>query len=194
MTRVIELTNDKWDAQRPLIEAARNLDVAVWVGRATVDKYDGDWTGEQIAAGLAGEPYERVIGTPQLLAYGGASAFWHRLTGGTTVAAFDNSNAHIGVGDSNTSAAATQTDLQAASNKLRKAMDSTYPQHTDATTSGGASAVFRSTFASGDANFAWAEWAIFNASSSGRMLNRKVEALGTKAGGSWTLTLTCTLA
>lgn len=200
MTRVIELTNPKWEAQRPLVEAARQHEVAVWIGRAVVDKYEGDWTGAQIDAGLAGDPYERVIGTPQLLTYGGASCLWECLIGnGTGTAAqtltfFNNGNAYIGVGDSSTAAAATQTDLQAGSNKLRKAMDSTYPQHTDATTSGAASIVFRSTFGSSDANFAWAEWAIFNGSSGGRMLNRKVESLGTKSTGSWVLALTLSLA
>jgi hypothetical protein len=136
-----------------------------------------------------------------LLMYGGASNLWQCLIGnGTSTTAqtltyFSNGNATIGVGDSSTAAAATQTDLQAASNKLRKAMDSTYPQHTDATTSGAASIVFRSTFATGDANYAWQEWAIFNAASGGRMLNRKVESLGTKTSSStWTLTLTLSLA
>lgn len=109
------------------------------------------------------------------------------LTSGTGTS-FNNANAHIGVGDSATAFAAAQTDLQAASNKLRKAMDATYPQvSTNVLT-------FRSTFATGDANFAWNEWAVFNASSSGVMLNRKVESLGTKTSAqSWQLTVTITL-
>lgn len=192
-TNVIELTCDKWEVQRPIYEAARNADVATWLGRATVEKYDGDYTEAQISAGLV-SPYERVIGTPQMLVYGGASALWHRLVGGTTVIAFDNTNAYIGVGDSTTAEAAGQTAESASANKLRKAMDSTYPQHTDGVIVGAASIVFRSTFGTSDANFAWNEWGIFNASSGGRMLNRKVEALGTKASGStWVLTLTLTL-
>jgi len=143
------------------------------------------------------EPYEVLEGDGNILTYGGISNLWQSLIGNGGSGAleyFDNANAYIGVGDSNTAAAATQTDLQAASNKLRKAMDATYPIHTDGTGSGAASIVFRSTFATGDANWAWAEWAIFNASSSGRMLNRKVEALGTKtSAASWTLTLTLSL-
>jgi hypothetical protein len=107
---------------------------------------------------------------------------------------FNNGNAYIGVGDSTTAAAATQTDLQASTNKLRKAMDATYPQHTDATTSGAASIVFKSTFSTSDANYAWQEWGIFNGSSGGRMLNRKVESLGTKtSAASWAFTCTLTL-
>jgi hypothetical protein len=139
-------------------------------------------------------PYEVIERDDNLLMYGGASALWQQLIGSGAITAYSNANAYIGVGDSTTAAAATQTDLQAATNKLRKAMDATYPLHTDGTTSGAASIVFRSTFATTDANFAWQEWAVFNASSTGRMLNRKVESLGTKtSSAAWTLTVTITL-
>lgn len=106
---------------------------------------------------------------------------------GAAVDAFNNANSYIGVGDSSTAFAAAQTDLQAATNKLRKAMDATYP-------SGGANAItFRSTFGTSDANFAWNEWGVFNAASSGTMLNRKVESLGTKTGTqTWQFTVTLT--
>lgn len=101
---------------------------------------------------------------------------------------FDASNAYIGVGDSNTAFAAGQTDLQAASNKLRKGMDGSYPQRS------ANQLTFRSTFGTSEANFAWEEWAIFNASSSGVMLSRKVEALGTKTSAqSWQITCTITV-
>ena len=47
----------------------------------------------------------------------------------------------------------------------------------------------------GDANFAWAEWGLFNASTSGRMLNRKVFSGGTKTSAeAWSLTISLTLA
>lgn len=140
------------------------------------------------------EPYEVIDGEGNLLMYGGASALWERLIG-TGITAFDNTNAYIGVGDSTTAAAATQTDLQAATNKHYEPMDSTYPTHTDGTTSGSASIVYKATFETADANFAWEEWGIFNASSSGRMLNRKVTALGTKTtADEWVFTVTITLA
>jgi hypothetical protein len=156
----------------------------------------------QILAGAGVEP-ELLEIEGNLLVYGGASCQWQTLIGnGTTTAGqaltyFNNAQAAIGVGDSTTAAAATQTNLVAATNKLRKAMDATYPQHTDATTSGAASIVFRSTFATSDANFAWQEWGIFNSTTdgTGRMLNRKVESLGTKTSAStWPLTLTQSLA
>lgn len=110
-----------------------------------------------------------------------------QLTTGASTAHFDNANSYIGVGDSATAHAVGQTDLQAASNKMRKAMDATYP-------SGGSNVItFRSTFATGDANWAWNEWGVFNASSAGTMLNRKVESLGTKTGTqTWQFTVTLT--
>lgn len=107
---------------------------------------------------------------------------------GAAVTAFNNANSYIGVGDSSTAFAAGQTDLSAASNKLRKAMDATYPQ--------GATNVltFRSTFGTSEANFAWNEWGIFNASSGGTMLSRKVESLGTKTSAqTWQFTVTLTV-
>lgn len=149
------------------------------------------------------EPYDVIEREHNLLMYGGASCQWQTLIGnGTTTAGaaltyFNNANAAIGVGDSSTAAAATQTDLQAATNRLRKAMDATYPQHTDGVVVGAASATFRSTFATADANWVWNEWGVFNSptAATGRMLNRKVEALGTKtSAASWQFTVTMTLA
>ena len=97
---------------------------------------------------------------------------------------FTNANSRLGIGDSTTAFAVGQTDLQAVTNKLRKAMDSTYP--TRATNE----LTFRSTFTTDEANWSWQEWAIFNAASGGTMLNRKVTNLGTKASGVWSLTVT----
>ena len=109
-------------------------------------------------------------------------------TGTLPVTAFNNANAHIGVGDSTTAYANTQTDLVAATNKFRKPMDATYP-----TDSGAGVLTYRATFALGDANFAWNEWGVFNAAAAGQMLNRRQEALGTKAGTqSWQFTVTLT--
>lgn len=97
-----------------------------------------------------------------------------KVTAGTGTN-FDNSNAYIGVGNGTTAFAASQTDLVGAS-KTRKAMDATYPQVAANVIT------FRSTFGTSDANYAWEEWAIFNASTSGTMMNRVVASNGTKAG------------
>lgn len=171
-------------------------DTVKWHAQWKLEKFHGDSTAPQ-------DSYEVIEREGNLLMYGGASCLWQTLIGNGTTSSgqaltyFNNAQAAIGVGDSNTAAAATQTNLQAASNKLRKAMDATYPMHTDATTSGAASIVFRSTFATGDANFAWQEWGVFNSAvdATGRMLNRKVESLGTKtSAATWQFTVTLTLA
>lgn len=110
------------------------------------------------------------------------------LIGGGTYTAFNNANAYLGVGDSTTAYAAAQTDLQAASNKHREAMDATYPQRSANVLT------FVSTFETGDANFDWEEWAVFNHASAGQMLSRKVESLGTKtSAATWELTVTLTV-
>lgn len=110
-----------------------------------------------------------------------------KTTGGAG-AAFDNANAHIGVGDSSSGFAAGQTDLAASSNKVRKAMDSGYPQVAANVITA------RATFGTGDANFAWNEWGFFNAATGGTMMSRKVESLGTKtAAQSWQVTVTLTI-
>lgn len=99
---------------------------------------------------------------------------------------FNAANARIGVGDGAAAFATGQTDLQGA-NKARKAMDSGYPLVT------APMITFKSTFGTGDANFAWNEWAIFNAATGGVMLNRVVESNGTKQGNqTWTFEVAIT--
>lgn len=96
---------------------------------------------------------------------------------------YDNTNAYIGAGDSTTAFDVSQTDLQAATNKLRKGMEASYPQRA------GNVLTFRALFGTAEANFAWQEWAIFNAAAAGEMLCRLVESLGTKtAAQSWQFT------
>lgn len=98
---------------------------------------------------------------------------------------WDNSNARLGVGDSNAAEAATQTGLQAATNKTYKAMDATYPQRSNQT------AEWRATFGADDANYAWEEYTVVNAADdTGKNLNRKITSKGTKSSGeTWVLSL-----
>ena len=86
---------------------------------------------------------------------------------------FNAANARLAVGDGTAVFAASQVELQGA-NKLRKGMDDGYPVVNAPVVT------FKSTFGPSDANFAWNEWAIFNAASGGVMLNRVVESNGTK--------------
>ena len=164
-----------------------------WQARWRVEKYRGDWDAAALADGQAGDPYETLEVEGNLLLYGGASALWDRLIGANNVTAFDNTNAYLGVGDSASAAAATQTDLQ-GTNTNRQSMAAGYPAHTDGTGSGAESLQFQAVFGTADANFAWQEWGLFNAASAGRMLNRKVASLGTKTSAdSWRLTVTLSL-
>lgn len=171
-----------------------NKDSAQWRVKLHLAKFNGDDT--------TAEPYEVIEREGNLLMYGGVSCLWESLIGNGTASAgsaltyFSNANAALGVGDSTTAATATQTDLQAATNKLRKGMVASYPQHTDGAVAGSSSITFQSTFTTSDANFAWQEWGVFNSSSAGvgRMLNRKVESLGTKPNtATWVLTVTITI-
>ncbi len=170
-----------------------------WHCHTKVEKYEGDPTLHERESGLV-VPFDVDEREGNLLVIGGVSALWQFLIGNpAALTAFNNANAHLGVGNSSTAAADTQTDLQgvvAGVDKFRKAMDATYPQHTDSTGAAGSkSLTLRSTFGTADANITWAEWGVFNASSAGRMLNRKVEALGTKTNtATWVLTVTLSLA
>lgn len=102
---------------------------------------------------------------------------------GNSYTPFNAANSYIGVGDSLAAFAKTQTDLQASSNKLRKPMDATFP-----TVASGTILTFQGTFGTTDANFDWNEWGVFNASSGGTMLNRKIGYLGTKTSAqTWVL-------
>jgi hypothetical protein len=102
---------------------------------------------------------------------------------------FSNANAYIGVGDSTTAVAATQTGLQAATNKAWSAMEATYP-----TFGTNQQVVFNAIFGSGEANFAWNEFTTGNsATGAGVDLLRSVASKGTKvAGEEWEVTITVT--
>ena len=118
----------------------------------------------------------------------GINEAWLILTATGSPTTFSNANARLGVGDSNAAENATQTDLQAASNKTYKAMDGGFP------TTGTQAANWKSTFQSADANYAWNEFTVDSGASALKNLNRKVSAQGTKASGqTWALTLTITI-
>lgn len=130
-------------------------------------------------------PYEVIEHEENLLLEVGIAEIWDILIGGSANH-FDNANSTIGVGDSSTAEVASQTDLQAATNKQYNGMEATYPSRTDETLS------FKASFGSAEANFAWHEWVV-KQGASGICLNRKVDSLGTKASGTWTLEVGLTL-
>lgn len=171
-------------------------DAATWdEAKALLERlgYDRDPFSDELAA--LGVPYEVLDIPGNLLTTAGLTRVTSLITGGGGTA-YDNANSRIGVGNSNTAAAVGQTDLQASAgsgNRQFKVMDATYP-----TVSAGV-ITWKSTFASGEANFAWEEWCIDNGTSDGTtvtaaMLNRKVTTVGTKTSASaWAFTVTLTL-
>jgi len=106
----------------------------------------------------------------------GIDEIWSLICG-TGGVKFDNTNAHIEVGDDDTAADDDQTGLLGA-NKFAQPMDATYPTY-----GVDQKATFRATFATGDANFDWNEITIINGDDDTHdNLNRKVQAMGTKTG------------
>lgn len=123
-----------------------------------------------------------------LMLNSGINEIW-RLVCGASSSTFTNAQAQIGIGDSTTAAAAGQTDLQAATNKLYKAMDATFP-----TSGSSQQAVFRSTFGTTEANYAWQEFVVRHGTTL-ICLDRGVTSMGTKtSAGTWTPTVTITFA
>lgn len=130
-------------------------------------------------------PYETKVIDGNCLLNTGIDRMWDLVTGATDKI-FDFAHAFIGVGDSTTAAGATQTDLQAASNSQYNAMETAFPSSTTQ------KATFKASFATGEANFAWNEWVV-KETDGAVCLNRKVESLGTKTTGTWTLEVSITL-
>lgn len=171
-----------------------------WGCHTRVDKYEDD------AAALAKRPYDVIEVSGNALLYGGAGGgglgrlFTLLIGGGGS--AYSASLARIGVGDTGTSPspAASASDLQAAinaANRYWRPMVGGYPQ---IVTGPPPTLQFQASFGASDANFAWAEWGIDLGQNAGSnaaqtMLNRKVDALGTKANGStWVITVTLSIA
>lgn len=148
-----------------------------WEIEWEVRKFLGDWSAEQIDRGEADRAeFERRTIYGNGLLNAGIGLLEDLLIGaGGTV--YNNANSRLYVGNGNAAFNATHTDLQGAS-KTAKVMDATYPSRS------GQTLTWRSTFATGDANYAWEEWGILNGappvSASVILLNRKVESLGTK--------------
>lgn len=163
----------------------RVVDHGLWSPRGSVHKFYEHRDRVYKAAHIEGLPIEYLLDNFELmqalgfrgncLLYEGINELWTLLagTGGTK---FDNANAYMGVGDSATAADATQTGLQAATNKFYKAMDTSYPTYGSSQ-----KVTHRSTFGASDANFAWNEITVANGNSdAAKNLNRKVQAMGTK--------------
>lgn len=172
---------EKWSEDANMfVRKKLGLDKDFQVGSQMLLKHAGAAEVEEVIDGnlLVNEGIQRLLDL--LIAAGGT--------------AYNNANAYIGVGDTNTAAAATDTELLAtanAANRFYKGMVASWPQRTSQTVD------WKSDFTTTEANFAWQEWTIAagatTASGSGFLvgttnLNRKIQSLGTKTTGTWTLT------
>lgn len=157
------------------------IDIAKHKTKWHIKKYADD------KAFREGRPFEVSEFNGNLLLNEGITALQNLLVGNAETN-FGNANAYLGVGDSNTAEDPAQTGLQAATNKLYKAMEATYPQIS------GQKTTWRAVFGSTEANWAWNEFTVASGSSDAAdNLNRKVSAQGTKASGqTWTLDLEIT--
>lgn len=137
----------------------------------------------------------KLFGAPQfteiegnILLNSGINELW-TLVCSASGTKFDSTNAQLGVGDSTVAEDATQTDLQAATNKAYAGMMTGFPTYGT-----NQKAVWKSSFDGNTANYAWNEFVVRNGPTAAKCLCRKVSAQGTKASGQvWELTLEITL-
>lgn len=176
------------------------VDAMRWKCVTTLRKFHGDVTayrkqyGRRLGEFLFyqdHEPYEERVIEGNVLLREGILELWNLLTGQGSPTNYGNANAYIGVGNSSTAEADTDTGLLGAS-KDYQPMEATYPiigALADKKTT------WRSVWGAAEGNFAWEEWTVCNSNSdSGDNLNRKTDSLGTKSSGSWQLTVEISLA
>ena len=148
------------------------------------------WTIERFASQAdfeKGNCYKKSVVNHNILVNEGINELWTLICAATGIR-YDNTNAFLIVGTG--VGAANAADTQATFTEgVTKAMEDGYPTYgTDQ------KATWRSVFAAGDANQAWAEFGVMNASTGEQLLNRLVSAQGTKTAGQvWQLTFTITL-
>lgn len=127
-------------------------------------------------------PYETITAPQNIILDVGATEMLKLICGVSGANAYSNANAKIQVGTSSSPENAGQTGLIAqGGSKFEKGMEATYPQVS------GRTMVFKSVFDEGEANFAWNEFSITNGTVN---MNRKVQNLGTKNTGVWSIQIT----
>lgn len=185
-----------------------------WNAHAQIKKYSIDqvrWATQKMGYEPDGsrlsllfrEPEDGITEEPgNLLVTVGLNLITALIEGGAGTP-FAHADAIVGVGAGTTAAAVGDTALtdDNTANAYYQQADASYPQQSNGVIT------TISTFASGNANFAWQEWCLATGSggitagthlsavaTSVTMLNHKVASLGTKASGaSWVFTSTVTL-
>lgn len=153
---------------------------------------NGVWVPAAVLEAAGVVPYEVSERFANLWTTTGLTRLWNLYSAQGSTQAFDATHTRLGVGDGSTAAANGDTDLSAAAGSTHRwfnLVDS-------AGTVSSRQISYVSTFATGDGNFQWAEFASCQGTSNGNtvtapMFNRSVPgtSLGTKTSGSWALTL-----
>jgi len=169
----------------------KKQDSGHWNCRSTVRKYHEDITpfkeeGREAEFDKLFTPYEVIEQKGNCLLNTGIDAIWDLVMEDDSTNYFTEAETYIAVGDATVAANATQTDIQATANSKYVVMYTSYP------TTGTQAINFKASFGAEDANFDWEEWAVFETRNN-ISLNRKVESLGTKTTGTWTLEVSITL-
>lgn len=161
-----------------------------------------DWA-ERTRGQRAGDEVVEVDGNTMTRL--GRHRLWDRYIGTASNQALDATHMRIGVGDSNTAAADTDTDLGASAGSTHRQFNLVNAVATIG--AGGSSGVLTAvaTFATTDANFHWQEWGLDGGTGAGTTVttdgnttpglqNHKVTDLGTKtSAASWVFTVTLTV-
>lgn len=141
------------------------------------------------------KPYQVTEVVGNLITNAGWTRLMNLLTNQGATQALDATHARIGVGNSNTAEAYTDTDLGAAAGSANR----WFQLVTGAGSLGTRTLAFSASFASADGNFAWNEFGLDFGTASGNtvtapLFNHKAGiAQGTKAAGQvWTATATIT--
>lgn len=182
------------------------LESIKWMPRARVDKYEQEGvefvqrkTGilapsADVLEHFGVRPYESREVEGNLLTTAGLTRLTALLTANGGTQAMTNTSVRLGVGDGAGGAAVGDTNL-GGTNKWFQIMDATYPS------SAAGVVTYKATVGNSDGNFAWNEWGLDigtpTVASSNTVgpcfFNHKTSAaLGTKASGSWALTVTVT--
>lgn len=138
---------------------------------------------------LAGLPYDDYACSVQNIIVDNGANELLKIISGNGGTPYNSANSYIYVGTDTTPESATDTGIKASGvNKAYAAMDTGYPVVS------GRQAIYRASFGDTSANFAWNEASIVNGTGTNAIaMNRKVESLGVKATGTWTLQITISL-